>query len=217
MKCQIFIFDNQQVALEGLSSYLSKNAGCKILGQASNLMDAEEIISHAKTGDGPIVAITELSFKKSGGEDNIDGTALLSAMRYSGKNILPLVFTIMDAACYAHIAMDDFGARGFVSKNAPLPTLLNAIEIVAAGGLFIQNELKEGINQFNSFLATLTKTEKKVLKCMQEGANNMDTAEKLGLSKRTIENHLSSIYSKAAVTDKNQLFNFMGISASEGL
>lgn len=214
MRCQLYVFDNQQVAVEGITSYLSKKTGVKIAGQATNLKDSLAIISRTRSSEEPIIAITELSFKKSGGGDNIEGTSLLRAIRQSGKNILPIVFTIMDAACYAHIAMhEEFGARGFVSKNAPLSTLLNAIEIVSAGGLYIQNELKEGITEFNAFLSTLTKTEKKVLQCLQSGASNKDAAQTLGLSQRTIENHLSNIYTKAAVADKNQLFNLLGISA----
>ena len=77
MRCQLYVFDNQQVAVEGITSYLSKKTGFKIAGQATNLKDSLAIISRTRSSEEPIIAITELSFKKSGGGDNIEGTSVI--------------------------------------------------------------------------------------------------------------------------------------------
>ncbi|MBS7329740.1 MAG: response regulator transcription factor, partial [Lachnospiraceae bacterium] len=51
---------------------------------------------------------------------------------------------------------------------------------------------------------TLTTREIEVLKLVVVGGSNKDIADKLGISERTIKNHISNIFKKINVSDRTQ-------------
>ena len=59
-------------------------------------------------------------------------------------------------------------------------------------------------NMDNEKIKSLTKREIEVLKAIAEGLLNKEIATNLGISERTVKNHISNIFKKIDVADRTQ-------------
>lgn len=92
----------------------------------------------------------------------------------------------------------DAGARGFVLKEAPLDDLLRAIEVVVAGGLYVDPVLagllasREAAHR----LPLISPREREVLGLLAEGLRNEEIAARLVLSPDTVRAHIRNAMRK---------------------
>jgi DNA-binding NarL/FixJ family response regulator len=102
------------------------------------------------------------------------------------------------------------GARGYLVKGAPQTEIVETIFGVHAGRAVIGAATAK---QLGSVLASgaredpfpdLTPRERGVLEALAAGATTAQIADRLGLSDKTVRNHLSSIFTKLRVTDRTQ-------------
>lgn len=106
------------------------------------------------------------------------------------------------------------GARGYVLKEASGDELTAALKTVAAGGAVF------GARIANRLLRTaqtrppappipldeqLTPRERDVLGLLADGASNRDIGRTLGISLKTVQNHVSRILDKLQATDRTQV------------
>jgi len=102
------------------------------------------------------------------------------------------------------------GARGYLVKGAPQAEIVETIRGVHAGRAVIGAATAK---QLGSIFASdtredpfpdLTPRERVVLEALAAGATTAQIADRLGLSDKTVRNHLSSIFTKLRVTDRTQ-------------
>ena len=79
------------------------------------------------------------------------------------------------------------------------------------GEKYIQPKLIPALNNYlvkkdndSIIIDSLTKREIEVLKLLAVGSFNKDIAENLGISERTVKNHISNIFKKINVSDRTQ-------------
>lgn len=103
------------------------------------------------------------------------------------------------------------GARGYIGKNQPMDMLAEAIHTVHAGNAWIQPETIVTVLEFirTGNLPMVSRTEMsdrelEVLRLMAAGLENAEIAEQLGLSSKTVKNHVSNILTKIGVTNRVQ-------------
>ena len=116
------------------------------------------------------------------------------------------------------------GAKGIIEKEAPLETILKAIEKVYEGELWLnQASIKRLINglsqqsseknnsQEKDGIHKLTPREKKIFFTMIDNAGEPAKviASKLSISESTLRNHLTSIYEKLDVNSKLELWTYV--------
>ncbi|MEG0377926.1 MAG: response regulator transcription factor [Eubacterium sp.] len=116
-----------------------------------------------------------------------------------GRNVksryphIPLVFlTGFDLTEYKYQATQ-IGADGFFNKNIAPKDLFDALKQITCGTF--DKKAHTPIAK-----TPLTKREKQILILTSQGHNHLDIAEKLTLSKRTVETQLHSIYRKLHVS-----------------
>ncbi len=77
--------------------------------------------------------------------------------------------------------------------------LLNAINCVVSGGLFVSPSLKHEVLELtDETLPVLTGREKEVLQFIVYGFSNKTIARKLGISLKTVDSHRNNIMHKCA-------------------
>jgi DNA-binding NarL/FixJ family response regulator len=103
------------------------------------------------------------------------------------------------------------GARGYVLKGAEQHEIARAIIAVAAGQAIFGPAVA---TRMLAYFATpprapapfpeLTAREREVLDLIAAGRTNHQIADQLGLSAKTVANHISAIFAKLQVADRTQ-------------
>jgi DNA-binding NarL/FixJ family response regulator len=121
-----------------------------------------------------------------------------------------LVLTMFDDDDSVFAAMRA-GARGYVLKGAEQQEIARAITAVAAGeAIFGPAVATRLLTYFATPPATpapfpeLTTRECEVLDLIAAGHSNHQIADHLGLSAKTVANHISAIFAKLQVADRTQ-------------
>jgi DNA-binding NarL/FixJ family response regulator len=121
-----------------------------------------------------------------------------------------LVLTMFDDDDWVFAAMRA-GARGYVLKGAEHHEIARAIMAVAAGeAIFGPAIASRMLTYFATPPATptpfpeLTAREREVLDLIAAGHTNHQIADQLGLSAKTVANHISAIFTKLQVADRTQ-------------
>jgi DNA-binding NarL/FixJ family response regulator len=140
------------------------------------------------------------------GMSGIDATRRLAA---AAPHIGIVVMTMLeddDAVVRALRA----GARGYLVKGAAQQEILDTVRGVHAGRAVIGADLARRLGRLVGGAAPadpfpdLTERERATLDLLAGGASTVQIAERLGLSSKTVRNHLSSIFTKLEAVDRTQ-------------
>jgi DNA-binding NarL/FixJ family response regulator len=100
------------------------------------------------------------------------------------------------------------GISGIFLKHNPPASLLEAIRVVAAGGVWMDPKMtpaKAGANPESGASTHLTPREQKVLRCVFEGLSNKEMAHHLGVSQSSVKATLQHLFEKMGVRTRGQL------------
>lgn len=200
---RVCLADDQALVRSGLKALLGLLGGIEVVAEAE---DGEAAVAAALSVS-PDVLLLDVRMPKMNGVEVIEELAR--------KDRLPptlLLTTFEDDS--ALIRGVKAGARGYLLKGVSPETLLDAVRTVASGGTYLYAPLvsdlaREGIRDSyrgdtSELLETLTDRELEILRLMASGIGNREIAAALALSEGTVKNHVSSIFSKLAVTDRTK-------------
>jgi two-component system, NarL family, invasion response regulator UvrY len=188
---KILIIDDHLVVREGLRRLLSPVLDISVQ-EAMSLRDA--LIAFRE--DRPDLVLLDLNLPDS------SGLELLKRLILEDKEARILVFSMHAEPIYAVHALKA-GARGYVSKSAPVEELLTAVRCVADGGQYIEPEIAFNIVQTrhlnNDPFQELTTREIDIMRLLGEGMDLRAIAEQLGVTYKTIANACTTIKGKLGV------------------
>jgi two-component system response regulator NreC len=128
-----------------------------------------------------------------------------------------LALTIHEDEAY-FFQMLNAGASGYVPKRASPEDLLAAIDVVAAGEVFLHPVVASALVQ--DYLRRvrsgteresydgLTPRQREVLTLIAEGLSNQDIASQLGISVRTVERHRENIMGRLNLHSRTDLVKY---------
>lgn len=96
------------------------------------------------------------------------------------------------------------GARGYLLKGAVQEEVLAALRTVASGGVVFGAGAAQRVLAGERRMADLTARESEVLALVADGRSNAEIARALGLSLKTVQNHVSNVLAKLQVRDRTQ-------------
>src|SRR3954462_6693301 len=139
---------------------------------------------------------------------NLPGMPGLEAIRRILLGAQPpavLVLTMVDDDDSVTAALQ-VGARGYVLKGAGQEEVLAAIRSVAAGGWVFGPGAAERLlaGSRGRWSIDLTSRESEVLALIADGRSNSEIAGELGISLKTVQNHVSHVLAKLQVRDRTQ-------------
>jgi DNA-binding NarL/FixJ family response regulator len=143
------------------------------------------------------------------GVDGPEATRRLRALP-DGPPVLALTTFDDDEVLWAAL---EAGADGFVLKDSPAESLVDAVRAVAAGGSWIDPRVlprvlararhaSGGAARNPRLLESLTPRETEVLRLMCRGDSNGEIAEALRMGERTVKTHVSAILVKLGARDR---------------
>lgn len=163
------------------------------IAESGNLSSA---LNEAIAADDLILILLDL---KMPGAEGYSGVALLHAEK---PGVPILVVSSADAAQAAREAVR-FGAVGFISKDADLSTIEDAIGDALAGKR-MEAPKDAAVDPVAVQIASLTPTQLKVLLGVMEGRLNKQIAYDLGISEATVKAHMTAILKKLDVQNRTQ-------------
>ena len=128
--------------------------------------------------------------------------------RYPGMKIL--VVSAYDDDVYVQ-GLLKAGVDGYHLKDQPLSELRLAVQQVLSGGRWVSSPL---VDKLVSYTHTeppspeLTTRQRDILRLLQQGLDNQTIAQRLGLSVKTIENHLTRLYRQLNVQSRLEAVNY---------
>jgi DNA-binding NarL/FixJ family response regulator len=201
-RIRVLIADDHALFREGLHGLLDSVAQTEVVGEATT---GAEAIREAKALQ-PDVILMDI---KMPGTNGIEATRQIVA---ASPHISILMVTMLEDDESVFAAMRA-GARGYVLKGANQAEILRAIRAVASGeAIFGPGIAKRVLGFFSATRPTvparvfpeLSERERELLALIAQGRSNQEIAEQLGLSLKTVRNHVSNIFSKLQVADRAQ-------------
>jgi DNA-binding NarL/FixJ family response regulator len=199
---QLLIADDSQPFRTGLAALVASVDGMVVTGNAINGDEAIALAFELQ----PDVVLMDLNMP---GRNGIEATrAIVSAAPHIA--VLMLTMHEDDESVFAAVQA---GARGYLVKGARQAELLRAIRSVAEGGAVFGPAIARRMVDFFTAAAhagtatafpELTAREREILDLIARGRANGQIAEQLGLSTKTVRNHVSSIFTKMQVVDRAQ-------------
>ena len=185
-------------------------------GLAAVLDQAETVDVVAGVGDGdallavvaehrPDVVITDLSMP------GLDGVAATRRLLELQPDLPVLVLTMHEDDEHVFAALRA-GALGYLVKGSDGDEIVRAVHSVASGEAVYGGSVARRIIAFYAgrtggsagerAFPDLTKRELEVLEVLAEGCRNHEIARRLGMSEKTVRNHVSQVLAKLQVPDR---------------
>lgn len=210
----VLIADDHQLFREGLRKILSMTSDIEVVGEASDGQSALKQVERLH----PDVVLMDINMPVLNG---VEATKKIHALYPETKVI---ILSIHDDEQYVYRSLSH-GASGYVLKEIDSDTLVQAIRAVAAGQGYIHPRvtpmvIKEvrRLHHFQSIGGSvqgetthpekwhvLTEREREVVRLIAQGMTNRDIGDVLGISDKTVKNHISNILSKLNISDRKQL------------
>lgn len=193
---RIVLIDDHLLVRKGLFLVLSLENDIEIVGEAGNVKEAISMINKSH----PDIALVDLRLGKEYGLDIIEKCK---------KNNTDTKFIILTSSADEDDfrKSEDYGADGYVLKEALPEELLYAVRLVYKGRKYYDPGIMEGILRTSTqdgMVEELTPREQDVLKALGEGLCNKDIAQKLYITEYTVKKHVSQILAKLDLTDRTQ-------------
>jgi DNA-binding NarL/FixJ family response regulator len=191
---RVVIADDHVLLRQGVASMLD-GEGFDVVAQAG---DAEDVIRKVNAHL-PDVAVIDIRMPPNGTDD---GLRAAIAIRQAHPEIGVLVLSQYVEAAYAvELIGDDARGVGYLLKDrvGDFEEFAGALRRVAAGGSVLDPEVVHwmfGRERVTSRLDELTPRELEVLGLVAEGCSNQAVADRLVVSQRAVEKHVTSILAK---------------------
>ncbi|MDR2926899.1 MAG: response regulator transcription factor [Cytophagaceae bacterium] len=190
-KIKVFLVDDHTLFLNGLKMLLNSMAGFTVAGQASNGLEFLKTYKEAHAD----VILLDISMPEMNGIE-------AARIALSENPDLKIITLSMYGEQEYYSKMLENGVRGFLLKDSDISEVKLAIQTVAEGGNYFSHELlrniifakkeKLVIDEYES----LSERELEVLIEICQGLANNEIADKLFISKRTVEKHRANILMK---------------------
>ena len=202
MTIKLVVADSHPLFLLGLAQLLRSEPGFELLATCAT---AEETIN-AVWKERPDILIVAINLPDR------NGLELIKELKNSSLEIKVVILAAaidenqtIHALCY--------GVKGVVLKDIPSHLLLQCLQKVAAGGMWMEKESM--VHAFEKMLhreagmrrlaTILTARETEVLRCAASGLSNQQIAEQLIVREGTVKVHVHNIYRKLGFTNRVDL------------
>jgi DNA-binding NarL/FixJ family response regulator len=181
----IVVVEDHPTVREGLCLVLERE-GFSVAARVGTAEEGHAAIVKAK----PDVALIDVDLPDG------SGVELTRRLLRRDKRLGVLLYTGMDDPAVLEDALAS-GARGFTLKTSDPETMLNAVRAVAAGGTFVDPNVRDRLARQEAPVdRVLTVREREVLGRLAEGLSVEEIAADLVLSTETIRTHVRNAMGK---------------------
>jgi len=204
-RIRILIAHDHALFREPLEKICQARRDLKVIGQAS---DGAEAVRGTLSLT-PDILFLDFSLRK------ITGLEVLKRVRSVPR--VRAVFLTVSVGQQEIVEALELGACGILSKEATVDQLMECINAVHGGRVWIRQDAVAGlvkklhvrpdpkVTSLRSNDSGATRREMEVIAAVTEGRSNREIAQKLSISQRTVKHHLTSIFEKFGVSSRLEL------------
>jgi DNA-binding NarL/FixJ family response regulator len=203
---KVLIVDDHALIREALHAALKQLKREALVLEASNSCQAMQLVE-----DNPDIALVLLDINLP----DRDGFSVLRELRDGYATIAIVILSSSNDPDTVKRAFK-LGALGFIPKTTELAVMLNAIQLVLSGGIYIPSEIlgseattsRGPANKVATCDATkdlgLTDRQTEVLALLMKGKSNKVIAKILNMAVPTVKNHITVVFKALKVTSRTE-------------
>jgi two-component system, NarL family, nitrate/nitrite response regulator NarL len=184
----LVVCDTEPIAIEGLRNLLEPINDFRIVATENSLPEAMQ----AARDLAPSVFLIDKAFGIQAVMD------CLKEIRHSGRTTTSVIWGVALSEAES-VRFLQAGCAGIVRKTAPLVTLVECLQTVAAGSNWMENEVTRGWDRGANARCALTARELQVRELVERGMKNKEIAVSLGIRTGTVKIHLKHIFEKTGI------------------
>ncbi|MEX1247315.1 MAG: response regulator transcription factor [Anaerolineales bacterium] len=209
-KITVVVVDDHPIFRQGVVDILSLQKDLRVLGQASNGLEALDIIKRLE----PQVAIVDVNLP------DFNGQQLTRQLKDAKSPTRVILLTAYDDSSQAVHAMSA-GAYAYCVKDIDPLRLVDIVRSAAVGHFVVSDQVLDeyGLERWlmdrtatsarafsdpGAPFEPLSGREMEVLECVTRGLSNKEIATSLEISHQTVKNHVTAILRKLNVEDRTQ-------------
>ena len=185
---RILLCDDHQILREGIRRGL-EGAGEEVVGEASNGEEAVEMVREME----PDVVLMDLSMPV------LDGVAATKRIMDEVPATRVVVLTMHDDAARTRAALTA-GAVGYLTKGTSFTQVLDTVRAAAKGETVLSPQIAVSMLEHARDQAEredlLSARQIEILQKIANGLGTKQVARDLGITQKTVHNHLNGIYRK---------------------
>lgn len=196
---KIILVDDHSLVRAGIREFLSRAPNVDVLAEAGTGAEAKSIIERLQ----PAIVLIDIELP------DINGIDITQWIREHFKTIKVIILSSHDDDDYIMSALQA-GANGYVLKNTSPQRLIEAINSVNNNQSYLDAAIATKVMSFatgghlSSSPEQLSSREQQVINLAAQGKTNKEIGEKLFISSRTVQGHLSKIFAKLDVETRTQ-------------
>ncbi|MDR1020025.1 MAG: response regulator transcription factor [Synergistaceae bacterium] len=189
----IVIADDHPLTRSGLAEWIKRNPNFTLTAEVEDGKSAWAVIESER----PDIALLDIQMP---GEN---GIAVAQKIKDAGLPTRPIMLTSFNAQPYVMASLRA-GATGFVLKTTAVRELEVAIRQVMSGGFYLDSHVASALGDSDETPEALSAREREVLLVTSKGFSIKEIAAKLNITERTVQAHLTSVYSKFGCRGKGE-------------
>lgn len=199
-KIRLVLIDDHKLFRDGIKKLLEMEPDFTVEGEASDGIEGAALVKKVL----PDVALFDV------GMPGMDGIHLVQELNKTVTGVKYIAVTAHQDENRLQ-ELSAAGVHGFVIKSSGRLELLSAVRSVARGHCYVDPKVAGLLlgalhkkKDQGARLSELTDREKEVLYWLAQGLSNMEIADRMVLSEKTIKNHVSHILKKLDLRDRTQ-------------
>ncbi|GGE41401.1 LuxR family two component transcriptional regulator [Pedobacter psychrotolerans] len=206
---KIILAEDHVIVRNGIKLLLEYQSMVEVIGETSSGQGVLDLID---SGVIPDIVLTDINMP------DLDGIGLIKALKIQHPKVKVIILSMIDSEKYVAQAFLE-GSHGYLLKNVTEDELMFALKTVSNNTKYLCVELAQKLldkligtisaqSEQVSHHVDLTMREIEVLHLLAEGYTNQEMADKLFLSKRTIEGHRQTLIDKTGSKNTAALIRF---------
>ena len=200
---KVLLVDDHPIVRHGLTQLIEQAPNLEVCGEAASSAEALQLLRETD----PDVVVIDISL--GGG----NGLELIKQIKAQGSDARMLVSSMHDELLYAERSLRA-GAMGYINKIEGTERIIEAIEQILTGRIFLSGPMTERVLQRMmrnepepgaSPIDALSDRELEVFEMVGHGQTTRQIAKKLHLSPKTIETHREHIKAKLHLQNNNEM------------
>jgi DNA-binding NarL/FixJ family response regulator len=205
-RISIVLAEDHTLVREGVRFLLKREKDFVVVGETADGLEVVPLVERLK----PDVLLMDLILP------GLNGLELTRRVVRKSAGTRVVVLSMHDSEVYVMEAFKN-GAAGYLMKGCTAAELAQAVRSAASGRKYISRQLSDRVAQAcleppdrtaQGLFGSLTAREREILYLVAEGYTSAEIADRLFISRRTVETHRANLMTKLGLSNQSELIRY---------